>query len=69
MSSVPSLTPGRRASQALKASSIARLLPHREHDTAVASPAHTGQRTATRMEMLIIPPSDTSCAFGNISIS
>ena len=64
---VPVVTPGGRASQALKSSSMVRLFAQRLHD-ATGSPAQAGQRTGTRREIVTMPPVAASCAFGKISM-
>jgi len=64
---VPSVTPGGRASHALKSSSTVPLLAQRLQD-ARGSPAQAGQRTGTRNEIITMPPVVASRALGKISM-
>src|SRR5215471_15161034 len=64
---VPSVTPGGKASQALKSSSTVRLFAQRLQD-ASGFPAQAGQRIGTRRAIITMPPVAASRALGNISI-
>jgi hypothetical protein len=59
------LAPGRTASHALNSSSTVRPPPHRPHPADPARAAQSGHRTATRSEIIAIPPRAASSAPSN----